>query len=113
MIPITEQTIRATYEYLLIFPPFNRWKMIAAEDLTFLVVAFTSEYAQYNPQKKEFRVSHVNVGKQLTLLKKVAHEMIHVHEDALGIYTKTHDTPFFLRCRDQVCRHFDFDPFDF
>ncbi len=113
MIPITPDTVKATYLYLLSFPPFSRWKMIAAEDLTFLVVAYSGEYAQYHAQRKELRVSSVNVAKQQTLLKKMAHEMIHVHEDAIGKWSAKHDTAFFFRCRDQVCKHFDFDPCDF
>jgi hypothetical protein len=113
MIPITPDTVKATYTYLLSFPPFSRWKMLAAEDLTFLVVAFSSEYAQYNRNRKELRVSSVTVGKHQTLLKKMSHEMIHVHEDALNRWSQKHDTQFFIKCRDQVCKVWDFDPADF
>lgn len=113
MIPITPDIVKATYLYLLNFPPFNRWKMLAAEDLTFLVVAYTGEYAQFHPERKEIRVSSANVAKQHTLLKKMAHEMIHVHEFAANKYSVKHDTQFFIRCRGMVCRHFDFDPADF
>ena len=113
MIPITPETVRGTYEYLLLMPPFNRWKMLAAEDLTFLVVAYTGEYAQFHPERMEIRVSTANVGKQPTLLKKMAHEMIHVHEFAVNRWSRKHDMAFFFRCRDQVCKYMDFDPRDF
>lgn len=113
MIPITPETVKATYEYLLNFPPFCKWKMHAARNLTFLVTAYKTEYAQYDHAKKALRVSSLNVSKQQTLIKKIAHEMIHVHEDALNRNTVKHDSVFFFRCRDRVCKHFDFDPADF
>jgi hypothetical protein len=113
LIPITPETVKATYLYLLNFPPFSRWQMIKPERLTFLVVDYSSEYARYAPDRMEIRVSNVTVSKQQTLLKKMAHEMIHVHEHAVDRWSKKHDSAFFIKCRDQVCRHFDFDPADF
>ena len=113
MVPITPETARATYLYLLSFPPFCKWKMPAAKALTFRVVAFTGEYASFDPDKMELQVSSANIAKQQTLLKKIAHEMLHVHEHAINRWSKKHDTAFFFRCRDQVCKHFDFDPADF
>jgi hypothetical protein len=113
MIPITPETIKATYGYLLHFPPFSGWKMYPARKLTFSVVPYTGEYAQFDPNKMELRVSAAAMSKQHTLMKKMAHEMIHVHEHAIGRWSHTHDTAFFFKCRDRVCRHFDFDPLDF
>ena len=113
MIPITPETVKATYEYLLKFPPFLGWRMHPSSKMTFRVVDHVSEYAQFSPDKMEMRVSNVTVSKHQTLLKKVAHEMIHVHEHAIDKWSKKHDSAFFLRCRDQVCKRFDFDPADF
>ena len=113
MIPITSETVRATYEYLLKFPPFNRWKMHSSKKLSFQVVPLVGEYAQFNKDKMELRVSNAVMSKHHTLLKKVAHEMIHVYEHASGRWSHVHDTAFFFKCRDRVCKHFDFDPLDF
>ena len=112
-IPVTPETVRATYEHLLAFPPFCNWKMHPAKKLTFLIVPYTGEYAQFDTEKMELRVSAAAMSKHHTLLKKVAHEMIHVYEHASGRWTTTHDTAFFFKCRDRVCKHFDFDPLDF
>jgi hypothetical protein len=87
--------------------------MYPAKKLTFSVVAYTGEYAQFNADTMELRVSTTTMSKQQTLLRKVSHEMLHVHEHAINRWSKKHDTAFFFRCRDQVCKHFDFDPADF
>ena len=113
MIPVTETTVKATYEYLCHFPPFSRWSLPPSSKITFYVTDFTSEEAEYDPDKKTLRVSSAKFSKYHKLLEVMAHEMIHVREHVCGKWTKKHDSAFFKECRRQICRHFDFDPLTF
>ncbi len=110
MIPVTKETVEATYTWLLHFPPFNRWNLPAAERLNFAVDHLKSMWADYDPETKTVRVSSAKVSTYPSLLQAVAHEMIHVREDAVGKWSDKHDTAFFKRSVKLVCKHWGFDP---
>jgi hypothetical protein len=112
MIPVTADSIRSVYVLLQAFPPFCRWSLPPPEDLTFYVVDFKSEHAEYDPNKKTIRVSTENVSTFLSLLQAVGHEMIHVRQDVSGRYpVKNVHNADFKRYARQVCKHFPFlDP---
>ena len=113
MIPITPETVRATYTYLLSFPPFNRWRLPPAKKLTFYVTDFTGEWAEYNHEKHTLRVSTVNVATYDALIRVVAHELIHVREHVAGKWTVKHDSAFFKESKRMILKHFAFDPLTF
>ena len=113
MIPITAQTCRATYDWLLHFPPFNRWHLPPSRKITFYVVDYVGEEAEYDHDKMTLRVSKARVGTYAMLIRVMSHELIHVHEHFAGKWTVKHDSAFFKRCRAMVCKHFEFDPLNF
>ena len=112
MIPVTADTIKSVYVMLLSFPPFCRWNLPPAENLTFYVVPFTSEHAEYDPNKKTLRVSVVRVSTFLSLIAAVAHEMAHVRQDYAGRWpVKNVHNAEFHKLTQQICKHFPFlDP---
>jgi hypothetical protein len=113
MIPVTAETIRATYEWLSHFPPFCRWHLPPAKKITFYVTDFVSEVAEYDHIKKTLRVSTANVGTYDMLIRVMAHELIHVREHVSGKWTVKHDSAFFRQSRAMICKHFAFDPLTF
>jgi len=112
MIPVTADSIRSVYVLLQSLPPFNRWDLPPSGKLTFYVVPFTSEHAEYDPNKKTIRVSTARVSTFLSLVAAVAHEMCHVRQDVSGRYpVKNAHNADFRKYVKQVCKHFPFlDP---
>lgn len=112
MIPVTADSIRSVYVLLQSLPPFNRWGLPPSTKLTFYVVPFKSEHAEYDPNKKTIRVSTARVSTFLSLLQAVAHEMCHVRQDVSNRYpVKNVHNEEFKRYARQVCKHFPFlDP---
>jgi len=112
MIPVTADSIRSVYVLLQQFPPFCRWSLPPPEDLTFYVVHFKSEHAEYDPNKKTIRVSTARVSTFLSLLAAVAHEMVHLRQDVADRYpVKDMHNAEFKKCVRQICKHFPFlDP---
>ena len=113
MIPVTPNTVKAAYEFLRHFPPFNRWSLPPSNKITFYVTDFIWEDPEYDAGKHTLRVSAVKLSKYHKLIEVMAHEMIHVREHVCGKWTKKHNSAFFLKCRRQICKHFDFDPLTF
>lgn len=115
MIPVTADTIKAVYVLLRSFPPFNRWDLPAADELTFYVVDYKGEWAEYHPERKTIRVSTARVSTFLSLLQAVAHENCHLRQDISGRYpVKNAHNADFKRYAKQVCKHFPFfDPANF
>jgi len=113
MVPVTPATLKATYEWLLAFPPFSRWKLPPARKITFYVTDFVSEWAQFDCDKMTLRVSTAGVGSYDMLIKVMAHEMIHVREHVSGKWAHKHDSAFFKQARAMVCKHFGFDSLTF
>src|SRR5579859_1046609 len=111
-VPVTADSIRSVYVLLLSFPPFSRWNLPPPEKLTFYVVPFKSEHAEYDPNKKTIRVSTARVSTFLSLLQAVSHEMVHVRQDVSGRYpVKDAHNADFQKYVKQVCKHFPFfDP---
>ena len=112
MVPVTAETIKSVYVLLQSFPPFSRWNLPQAEKLTFYVVDFKGEWAQYHPEKQTIRVSTARVSTFLSLLAAVSHEMCHLRQDISGRWpAKDAHNADFKRYVKQVCKHFPFlDP---
>lgn len=112
-IPVTADTVKAVYTCLLAFPPFNRWRLPLPDSLTFYAVPYTSEWGEYNAERKTLRISMAKVSTFQSLVLAVAHEMVHVREDVAGRWAKKHDNAYFKKLADQVCRTFEFDRANF
>ncbi len=103
--------LHAGYEYLRTCPPFRGWKLPHADHVEFHVTRFkdrTGDCDCWSNGTHIVRVSSCLVGWTDSLLRALAHEMVHIHLDRKGV--RGHHGRDFTRCAAQVCRHHGFDP---
>jgi hypothetical protein len=99
-------TVQVTYEYLCQLPPFKRLKMPASQDVTFEV------NGEYEPEHV-IRISRAKVGFLETLIKTVAHEMVHLHLYRIGYKGwNLHDKKFEYYA-NRISTTMGFDPKEF
>jgi hypothetical protein len=113
-IPLTRDTLRAAYDFLNETPPFNKWNLPHGEDIEFRVVRDRNRYAWHSlvAEKHVIAVSSLNVGHTISLIRVMAHEMVHVHERRSSCNATGH-SPAFMRWGAQVSAYHGFDPKDF
>lgn len=77
---ITSEIIKAAYAYLTETPPFLNWHMPDADDVKFALCGGGKHYGRctYSPPYL-IEISKAYHTHSATLLKTVAHEMVHVH----------------------------------
>lgn len=111
-ITFTRDTLRAAYNYLNETPPFNRWNLPDGDDVVFRVVRDRTVYGWHDLHrgKHVVAVSSATVGQTITLLKTVAHEMVHMHERGSSAACRTGHSAAFHRWAEQVCKYHGFDP---
>jgi SprT-like family len=81
---ITPEIIRAAYAYLAETPPFLNWHMPDAEDVKFTVIGAGKFYGRCAYPATEGVPYQIDISKAYhthtaTLMKTIAHEMVHVH----------------------------------
>ena len=109
MIKVTPTTIRACYQLLAQLPPFSRWKLPRTKDIEFIATRATDCYGEYEPEHI-VRVSSAKNGHLDTLLRTVAHEMIHmVRACRRDPNWEKHDEKFAAMAA-QVSKNMGFDP---
>jgi predicted SprT family Zn-dependent metalloprotease len=104
-------TLRAAYNYLNETPPFNKWNLPDGDDVEFRVVRDRGTFGWYLREngKHIIGLSVSTVGHTDTLIRTMAHEMVHIHEHCSGPCKKGHSRAF-KRWSEQVCRVHGFDP---
>lgn len=108
---ISPAMLEAAYCLHQVSPPFNRWKLPEADDIGFLVTASKDYWGLYqlSPSgQHSISVSSVYVSKVDTLLRVMAHEMIHLRQAVKGKWPLTHNAEF-RRLASLVCRHHGYD----
>lgn len=117
-LPLTPERLAATYTFLRAFPPFCRWGLPSAEDVTFSVLATRNFYGNYScTYRRDGSIRHYisvsagRVGHMATLLVTMAHEMLHLRQE-LGRATtpNTDHNAAFRRAAARISRRFGFDP---
>lgn len=76
MMSLTPATLQAVYEMLVQVPPFRRLKLPPSCEITFEVYNEPACYGEYEPEHI-IRISRAKVGHLDTLIKTMAHEMVH------------------------------------
>lgn len=115
-LPLTTEALRAAYDLLNATPPFSRWNLPDGEDIEFKVVRDPRCYGWYQRRRGRhvIAVSRRMVGYTSTLLRTMAHEMVHVHEGHTGVdKARVEHSAAFRKWAAQVCRVHGFDPRDF
>lgn len=110
------EMIAAAYEYLRLSPPFRSWKLPPASEVKFKVSRRPSEFGRYQwcGTYHTISLSAKSIGQTETLLRYLAHEMIHLHLEASGQESKrggmnVHNAAF-RRYAARVCGVHGFDP---
>ena len=88
---LTTSSLRQAYEFLSSVPPFSRWNLPHQEDVVFLVVQDRRHYGWCRKRKHEpfeIAISASLVGSVDTLMRVMAHEMIHLHQRSCRMETK-------------------------
>ena len=114
MIPFTPKQCAAAYEFLRTLPPFCKWNLPPASEVVFRVKHLADCYGEYIFEGKHvITVSTAFVSQPLTLVRVMAHEMIHLRQAQHGEETKAQHNAAFRRQAARVCRLHGFDPKEF
>jgi hypothetical protein len=105
--------LEAAYELARTTPPFKSWNLPDGEDISFRVTRDPFRRGHYRRDKRgrhEIAVSALSIGYTHNLIETMAHEMIHLHLDLVGLAgTAEHNAPF-KKFAARVCKFHGFDP---
>lgn len=113
-LPLTKEMLAAAYDFLAATPPFRDWSLPDSEEVRFKVGRFRSHCAHYQWDGKQHTItaSANAIGHTDTLIRKLAHELIHLHLEELGMDSRgtanTHSGAF-RRLAAEVCKIHGFD----
>ena len=113
-ISLSPDMLRAAYDFLNETSPFNKWNLPDGEEIEFRVVRSRDKYAYHDLDggKQTIAFSSLTVGHTATLIRVMAHEMVHVHERRQSPSATGHSRAF-VRWSAQVCKCHGFDPKEF
>lgn len=111
---LTTDIVEGMYNLLLLTPPFRGWRLPPSDDVVFGIMRHPDRGGDYcwDPVKKQHKIQ-VNdswCGNLVSLVRIVAHEMVHLHLQIAYPRDRAHHGRRFLRCAAQVCRHHHLDP---
>lgn len=111
-LPLTVETLRAAYDYLNTTPPFNRWNLPDGEDVRFRVVGDPLVQGRYRWDGRQhvIDISRRLIGRTMSLMDVMAHEMLHLHEENAGACGSGEHSAAFRKWSTQVCKWHGFDP---
>jgi hypothetical protein len=110
---ITSDHIKAVYGMLAEMPPFNKWNLPDKHDVKFHAMKTNRWHADYLYDKgHRIRVSIGLVSHLETLVKDVAHEMIHLHLKHNKIHERRDHGVAFRIIATLVSKELGFDPSD-
>lgn len=116
MLPLTPETLAAAYDYLKSTPPFSKWNLPESDEVLFKVTRVRGWFGRYrwNGKKHTIEVSSASIGQTQTLLRYMAHEMVHLHLEDIGMESRTggpntHNAAFRVLAA-HVCKVHGFDP---
>jgi hypothetical protein len=116
---LSPELIAAAYEFLRVTAPFRSWRLPPAGEVEFVVSRhrFAVGYhrgARRKTRSHEIGISEVCVGHTNTLLRTMAHEMIHQYQQRARSETAhTEHNAEFVRLARLVCRYHGWDEREF
>lgn len=118
-LPLNPETLAAAYDFLKVTPPFDQWNLPDSEEVGFKLSRNRKVLGHYQWDGKRHNItaSVISIGHSWTLMRFMAHEMIHLHLEATDMESRrggsdTHNAPF-RKYAAQVCKHHGFDPKSF
>jgi hypothetical protein len=116
---LSATVIAGAYEFLRLTAPFKSWRLPPAEEVDFVVSRHRFNVGYHRGLRRKVRsheigISEVCVGHTNTLLRTVAHEMIHQYQQRSRTETpNTEHNAEFTRLGKIVCRHHGWDEKEF
>lgn len=111
---MTPDTIEAQYLALRTTRPFRKWGLPDPDDIAFCVLASRDRMGHFRGAitgPHEIGISMRRVGTIDTLIRVLAHEMIHLFQELTKTTTaNTEHNAAFRRISAEVARHHCFDP---
>jgi hypothetical protein len=115
-LPLTPETLAAAYDYLRTTPPFYKWNLPESEDVKFKIGRRPKEAGRYQWDGVDHTItaSVRGVGYTTSVMRFMAHEMIHLYLEKMGWESKAHSAEVhnaaFRKFAAQVCKYHGFDP---
>lgn len=111
---LTPAVLRAAYDFLNETQPFCKWNLPDGEDVEFRVVRDRLTHAWHSvvDKKNVIAISILTVGHTTTLMRAMAHEMVHVHERRSSCNATGHSRAF-AKWGAMVSKYHGFDPREF
>jgi hypothetical protein len=115
-LPLTIETLKASFDYLATTPPFSSWNL-DSDNVTFKVARDHYTAGWYLAKGRGHRRKHLIaistscVSKTANLMAIMAHEMVHLHQEITGQTTQNtaHNNAF--KCEaESMCAIHGFDP---
>lgn len=113
MIHLTPEILSGAYSLLRETPPFRGWKIPEPDGVGFMVSRTPNICGQYWRARDGLPVIAISgaaVGRLDTLIRIMAHEMIHLVQDVKGTANSANHNADFRRKAETVCRYHGFDP---
>ena len=107
---ITARSCGVTYEYLSKLAPFRQWILPPVNEVQFAVKEIDDCYGEYNHSPHIITISTAKVGHLDTLIRTMAHEMIHLHLFNKGFKLWDLHGSLFARYAKRVSVTMGFDP---
>ena len=98
--------LAAAYDFLRETPPYRAWKLPPSSALRFRVARDRTVHGWFEPKKSGLwiAVSTAGAGHTDTVLRVVAHEMIHLHQHITGAEGRVDHNEQFKRLAQRVCK---------
>lgn len=115
-LPLTPETLRAAYDYLVTTPPFCRWRLPPSDEIQFRVAkdrglaGWHVCWGRGRKRKQRIAISSHCVGYTQSIMGAVAHEVLHMYLDLSGQGKGgEHNAAFHLYAK-RICKYHGFDP---
>ena len=109
--------LAAAYEYIKTVPPVNKWKLPPAEEVEFRITKDRNVLGQHTTYRYSRRehiiyISGARISFGDTLLRVLAHEMVHASLAEEGRNAVSHNKEFHSRAKE-LCKAMGWDEKDF
>lgn len=112
-LPLSPDILRAAYDYLCATPPYRSWNLPDGEEVVFRVAKSTSHQGWYGREggKHVICVSSAKIGRTISLIEVMAHEMVHLYQGDSRMETPgAEHNAAFRKLAARVCHAHGFDP---
>ena len=109
---LTADALKAAFDLLCATPPFNKWNLPYSDEVKFKTDKSKDTYAwhTFDGKKHTICVSISSISSIDLLIRKMAHEMVHVHEANVRRYRNdVQHSAAWNKWADQVCAVHGFD----